>query len=44
MLGLAGYGRSMKLSDPTCVTDGCPVNGKWISDTDINYLVLCHIQ
>lgn len=27
VLGLAGYGRSMKLKDPNCYTDGCPVNG-----------------
>ena len=31
VLGLAGYGRSMLLSDPTCTTDGCPVEGMFIT-------------
>lgn len=30
VLGLAGYGRSMMLSDPNCITDGCPVQGQFI--------------
>jgi endogenous inhibitor of DNA gyrase (YacG/DUF329 family) len=33
---LAGYGRSMTLSDPTCLTDGCPVKGKPIVGNDLS--------
>ncbi|KAL7535087.1 hypothetical protein ACHAXR_006266 [Thalassiosira sp. AJA248-18] len=27
VLGLAAYGRSSRLSNPTCTTPGCPING-----------------
>ena len=26
-LGLASYGRSMRLTNPSCMTEGCPING-----------------
>lgn len=31
VLGIAGYGRSMLLSDSSCTTDGCPVEG-WFNE------------
>jgi len=27
VLGLAAYGRSSRLTDPSCITDGCPISG-----------------
>jgi chitinase len=27
VFGMAAYGRSMRLTDPTCTSDGCPVSG-----------------
>jgi chitinase len=31
VLGLAAYGRSTKLTNPSCFTDGCPVSGAGLS-------------
>ena len=31
VLGLAGYGRSMMLSDPKCTYDGCPISGEFVT-------------